>query len=167
MKIALDVDDMLAAFTPHAHAFHNIPMDEKVDYWCERTMDERLGQYWFSKHIAHVHEFWKTLPVLSNPKDINFEVNCYISSFPEEMFDLRQEWLRKNGFPEAPLYATSQKLLKCKELGITHLVDDRPQTIKQFEGSDTKAIHFINHYAGFEPVGPYVVTNLNQVINLL
>lgn len=167
MKIALDVDDVLAAFTPHAHAFHKIPMDDKVDYWCERTMDARLGQYWFTEHIAPVENFWKTLPLLSDLKDIDFEVIYYISAFPEEMYQLRVDWLRDYGFPDAPLICTFNKLEKCLELGVTHLVDDKPATIQKLQGTNVKGIHFMAPYAGFDPVGEYVVNNLNEVKKFL
>lgn len=166
-KCALDIDDILSAFTPHAHAFHNVRMDEKVDYWCERTMDERLGPKWFTGHIAHVEEFWLTLPILSQPKDIDFEFECYISSFPAEMYELRKEWLLVNKFPDRPLVAASNKLEVCQRLGIGVLIDDKPATIKQFNDNGLKGIHFHNHYAAFAPVGDFVVNNLNQVKNFL
>lgn len=160
MKIALDVDDVLAAFCLHTSNFYGIPL-EKRDYWCVKTMDAYYGEGWFSR-IAPVREFWETIPVLSNPSDIDFEVECYMSAFPEEMYDIRVEWLRKNGFPNAPLVVTFDKLEKCLELGITHLVDDKPAMIQKLQDSPVKGIHFITEYAGFEPVGNHV-TSLKQV----
>jgi hypothetical protein len=163
IKVALDVDDVLCQFTPHAHEFHKIPMDEKVDYWCERTMNSRLGTGWFSEHIAPVENFWKDIPLLSKPEDIDFEVFCYLSAFPETMYNIRVQWLKDNGFPEAPLICCYDKLAKCIELGVTHLVDDKPATILKLQGSPVKGIHYITPYAGFEPVGDAIVTNLKQV----
>jgi hypothetical protein len=165
IKIALDVDDVLAAFTPHAHDFHEMPMCETLDYWCVPTMDARLGQGWFMEHIAPVHEFWRTIPRLSNPEDIDFEVAYYISAFPEDMHDIRLNWLREHGFPEAPLICCSDKLAKCIELGVDVLVDDKPATIEKLKGSPVKGIHFLPYYAGFAPVGEHVITNLNQIKN--
>jgi hypothetical protein len=162
-KIALDVDDVLAAFTPHAHNFHKVPMDPKVNYWCVETMNARLGEGWFSSHIAPVEDFWVTIPILSDPKDIDFEVDCYISSFPEKMYYQRMKWLVDNGFPIAPLYATSDKLSVCRTRGITHLVDDKPATIELLQGTEVKGIHFITPYADFKPVGCCSITNLKQV----
>lgn len=165
-KVAMDVDDVIAAFTPHAHDFHKVPL-EKCDYWCVQTMDKRLGQYWFGGHIAPVENFWKTLPVLNPASDIDFEVDCYISSFPPDMFQLRLDWLKQHGFPDAPLFATSDKLTIMRERGVTHLVDDKPATIKLLQGTEITGIHFMTDYAGFEPVGPYVITNLKQVKPIL
>ena len=83
------------------------------------------------------------------------------------MYDLRKQWLKEKGFPDAPLYATSKKLEKCEKLGITHLVDDKPLTIQQLKGSGTIGVHFITPYAAFEPAGPHFITNLNQLKSLL
>jgi hypothetical protein len=139
----------------------------KCDYWCERTMHERLGPYWFLEKIAPVENFWKTLPVLNPASDIDFEVDCYISSFPPDMFQLRLDWLKQHGFPDAPLFATSDKLKVMRERGVTHLVDDKPAMIKLLQETEIVGIHFINHYAGFESVGPYVTNNLKQVKPIL
>lgn len=167
LKIAIDVDDVLCAFTPHAHAFHGVPMPEKVDYWSEQVMDARLGQYWFSKHIAPIEEFWKTIPLLSKPEEIGFEIECYMSSFPPEMYEIRKEWLLVNKFPNVPLVVTTNKLTTCKKMGIDVIIDDKPQTIREMNENGILGIHFYNHYAGFDPVIPYVVFNLNQVKNFL
>jgi hypothetical protein len=164
--IALDVDDVLAAFTPHAHEFHGVPM-EKCNYWSERVMDARLGTHWFSKHIAHVEDFWRSIPRLSNPEDIDFEFHYYISSFPVEMYEIRKQWLLDNGFPDKPLVAASNKLEKCQELGVNVMIDDKPATIQGMIGTSVKGIHFVNEYAAFEPVGDYVVNNLNEVKKFL
>lgn len=163
-KIALDVDDVLCKFTEHAHSYHGIKL-KKCNYWCVDTMDVILGKGWF-KALASEWTFWETLQPLSDPADIDFEVFCYISSFPEDMYHLRVNWLKQHGFPEAPLYIASNKLEKCLELGVDILVDDKPATIETLQKSPVKGIHFITPYAGFEPVGDYI-TNLNQVKNYL
>lgn len=162
--IACDVDDCLAAFTPHAHKFYEKEM-EKCHYWCTHTMDAKFGKDWFNK-IAPVEEFWKTLPRLSDPKDIDFEISYYISAFPQEMYQLRVDWLKEHGFPDAPLVVSMNKVETCKELGVDVLIDDKPQTIISLQGTGITGIHFMTEYAGFDPVGNYI-TNLNQVNEVL
>lgn len=166
MRVALDVDDCLCKFTEHAHNYYGVPINERVDYWSIEVMNQRLGVDWFRK-IEKNEEFWITLPILAPPSDIDFEVYCYMSSFPASMFEIRKDWLRENKFPEAPLVVTSDKKIACERLEITHLIDDKPQTIRDLMGTNIKGIHFHNHYAGFEPVGDYVVNNLNQVKQFL
>jgi hypothetical protein len=165
MIIALDVDDVLAAFTPHTHHYFNVPL-VKCDYWDEGLTDEKFGKGWFSDVIALRKNFWETLPRLSDPSDIDFDVAYYISAFPEDLYEERKRWLREQGFPDRPLICAFDKLQKCRELGVDVLVDDKPATIKKLQGTDIKGIHFITPYAGFEPIGPHV-TNLNQVKNHL
>lgn len=160
-KRALDVDDLLAAFTPHAHSFFGKQLETKLDYWSVPHMDSVLGQGWFSK-IAPVKEFWETIPTLSAPSSIDFDFDYYISSFPQDMYDVRVEWLKKNGFPDKPLIVTNDKLNKCLQLGVGLIVDDKPEFMKTLQDSPVRGIHFITHYAGFEPVGKYV-TSLSQV----
>jgi hypothetical protein len=162
MKIAIDVDDVLAAFTPHAHDFFGHEL-EVCDYWCPITMDGKFGTDWFNGKIAPIREFWDTLPLLSKPEDIDFDFECYISAFPFEMFESRWDWLQKHGFPNKPLICSFQKLAYCKENEIDTIIDDKPTTIKQFNEAGLKGIHFITPYAGFDPVGDCVITNLNQV----
>lgn len=166
MKIALDIDDVLAAFTPHVHAHYGKNL-ERCDYWCFKTMGEKFGESWFTTDIQHLREFWDTLPTLSSPSDIDFEVACYMSSFPSGMFESRMNWLRDHGFPERPLVISRNKLKDCLHLGIDVMVDDKPATIQEMIGSPVKGIHFINHYAGFEPVGDYIVNNLKEVRKFL
>lgn len=154
--IALDVDDVLCQFSPHSHTFYGHEV-EKCDYWCPDTMNGKFGEGWFTK-IAPVREFWETLPVLSPAEDIDFEFDYYMSAFPEDMYQLRVDWLKKHGYPDKPLIVTFDKLSKCLELGVDYLVDDKPATIKMLEGTPVKGIHFYNHYAGFKPVGNYITT---------
>ena len=124
-------------------------------------MDEILGKGWFAT-LAPNREFWDGLPVLSSPVNIDFEVACYMSSFPKEMYESRMNWLKRHGFPEAPLIVCSDKLSMCRELGVTTLIDDKPEMMEKLKGTEVRGIHFITHYAGFEPVGNYV-TSLKQV----
>lgn len=161
--IALDVDDVLAAFTPHCHTYFQIPLNGKYDYWCEMTAEDKFGKGWFTEKVSKDIDFWKSLPRLSNPEDIDVDIAYYISAFPEELYEERKRWLLEHGFPDRPLIHSFNKLEKCIELGVTHLVDDKPATIQKLQGSPVKGIHFYTHYAGFNPVGNSVITNLNQI----
>lgn len=156
MKIALDVDDVLARFTIHAFNHFNKVMPEKLDHWSVPLMDKYLGENWIHK-VWLDEEFWGNIPILSSPELIDFNVACYISHFPKEMFKVRSEWLSKNGFPDRPLIWSADKLSTCRHLGIDVLVDDKPATMTSFlEQEDIKGLHFISHYADFKPVGAHI-----------
>lgn len=167
MKIAIDVDDVLAAFTPHSYTYLNIPLTGRIDYWSVPEMDRVLGKGWFSDKVSKDINFWKTLPILSKPEDIDFEITCYMTSFPIDMFALRYNWLREHGFPDAPLIIESKKVKRCVKMGIDVLIDDKPLTIFDTFTTPVKGVHFMTPYAGFAPVGDYVITNLNQVKTVL
>lgn len=166
MKIALDVDDVIAAFTPHAFEYLGKTLPDKIDYWSVEEMDRQLGKGWFHDILEHEEEFWTSLPALSDPKDIDFKVYCYMSAFPTKMFHTRYEWIKAQGFPDAPLILTMDKVNTCEHLGIDILVDDKPDTIRKLENSDTVGVHFITPYAGFEPEGIHI-TNLKEIQILL
>lgn len=167
LKIALDIDDVLAAFTPHVHDFYGVPLNGKLDYWCPEATAERYGRKdWFTGPILPDTRFWDTMPVLNPATDIDFSVDCYISSFPPRHFFSRQEWLRRHGFPMAPLICSTDKLQVCLEHSVDVLVDDKPQMMRDLQNTPVTGIHFITPYAGFDPVGVYI-TNLRQVKNVL
>lgn len=168
IKIGLDIDDVLAAFTPHAAHFHGQSLKEAecLDYWCEQTMDGRYGKHWFTDRIQHNEDFWASLPLLSRPEDIDFEVACYMSAMPVSMYSVRLDWLEKHGFPDKPLVITFDKREMCEKMGIHVLVDDKPQMMEHLKGSSVRGIHFLPSYAGFRPVGDSI-THLNQLSSLL
>jgi len=161
MTVALDVDDVLAAFTPHVFRYFRQDIEE-CDYWCVKGMAKRFGKDWFTGKISKDMGFWKTLPVLSFPEYIDFEFDYYISSFPEWLYDEREWWLARNKFPEKPLIHTMNKVEKCKELGVDLLIDDKPQTITECKEAGINTLHFIPYYAGFKPIGKYI-TSLKHV----
>ena len=165
MKIAIDIDDVLAAFTPYSHTFFGKELS-KCDYWSVEEMDKILGKGWFSDKISKEVDFWKDIPILSNPETIDFEFEYYISSFPIERYDERVWWLIKNNFPSKYLIHSMDKLKVCKELEVEMLIDDKPETVRKFRENGLKALHFITPYAGFNPVGEYI-TDLKQVKNYI
>lgn len=162
LKIGLDVDDVICAFTPCVFNWLGKEMPEKLDYWSVEVMDKYLGKNWFTEIIQHEEEFWKGLHILSSPTNINFEISCYMSAFPTKMFHTRYQWLIDHGFPEAPLILTQNKLKVCKQLGMNILIDDKADTIKQLQDTEVRGIHFINEYADFEPIGEFI-TNLKDL----
>lgn len=165
MKIALDVDDVIAAFTPHAFAWYGVSL-KRTDYWSVPNMNELLGESWFAK-LTTQREFWETIPVLSPPDDIDFKVDYYISHFPKDMYIPRLNWLRSKGFPDAPIINSTNKRDTCESLGIDYLIDDKPQTITDLEGSPvTTGLHFITPYAGFNTVGR-TIESLKEVSKII
>jgi|SRR6478609_5422568 len=93
MKIALDVDEVLAGFMPALFKELNIKL-RKCNNWCQETMDGICGVGWFDR-VRFNKSFWRNLPTISKPEDIDFDFDYYISSFPPEMYDERVAWLKE------------------------------------------------------------------------
>jgi hypothetical protein len=78
-------------------------------------------------------EFWLSMPPLVGP-DLPFEVSAYISNRPcaEEV---TETWLKKHGFPAAPVIHTANKAQAVAELEIDWHVDDSPKVYRELINS--------------------------------
>lgn len=163
MRIALDLDDVLAAFYPAMCIEFNKPI-EKCDIWDS----ENVNRWVFINHelIKDSRQFWSNLPLLSHPNDINFEVYCYITSSPKSMIVERESWIIRNGFPIAPVLHSDNKLETMNRLGIDLLVDDKLSTINNInsKGINKIGIQFKPYYMT-EEIGDKskIITNINEV----
>ena len=143
LKIGLDVDDVLAGFYPAMCERYGKSVDV-VDIW-----DGKKDCKWLKKAFPEVvddFDFWRTLPVITRPESINFSFDCYISAFPEQMYDARIIWLMNNGFPCKPLICSDDKLSICKEYGINVLIDDKKDTIDQVKECSILGIRYRPYY---------------------
>jgi len=161
-QIALDVDGVLANFYLAMCRRFNRPY-KPISKW-------NVG--WLGNHFDEIKndfEFWSTLPTLTPPEEINFEVTAYVSSLPEIMEEARRAWLKANNYPSAPLFVSGQsKVSILKELGITHYVDDKTANVEEIREAGISCFRFIPPYM-FEPTSGklnYDIKNLNE-INLL
>lgn len=118
LKIGLDIDGVLADFTGHLTAKMGFP-DHQPQHWNDPMI--RFG----FEQVKNDDNFWATIPVKTQPKDIPFEPHCYITA---RSTGTTQEWLDKNGFPTAPLYVVGHDQSKidiAKTSGIDVFIDDR------------------------------------------
>ena len=174
-KIALDIDDVLAGF---AFQVHKVLGNEKLlvphDHWNQTGLTGKLmvipdehGNFKaytekFLDKCEHNRDFWANLPVLSLPCDIDFDVACYITSSPENMLGMRRVWLKKNGFPLAPVIHSKEKHVTMKRLGVEVLVDDKLSTVKAVANVEgLRAFHFKPWYCNVE--SEYTIENLKEL----
>ena len=165
MKIALDIDDVLAGFYQEmCKKFKRI--EKKVDIW-----DGQKECAWISKNFMTIENdiiFWTNLPRLSNPNSINFKVECYITSSPESMIITRYKWLINNGFPIAPVFYSKNKLKTMIKLGIDILIDDKPETIDIINNNNKIGLQFKPGYMSAEIKDKSrIITHLNEVNNYI
>jgi len=141
LKIGLDVDDVLAAFYVAYALKHKKPL-HPVNIWKEQWIVDTFG----TDHLDI--DFWMNLPVYTPPESIDFEVDCYISTLRPELHNVRKDWLMMNGFPDAPLFLTDDKLSVIKERKLNYFVDDKVDTIELIKNDDCycQPIQFVPMY---------------------
>lgn len=103
IKTGLDVDNCLSDFVKGMFDWFDEPY-RVVTEWDDIFIRDSFH------HIINDEKFWLTLPILSHPDDIRFDVECYITarSIPSE---ITAEWLYTKGFPVAPVITVGA--LKC------------------------------------------------------
>jgi len=159
-KVILDVDGVLAGFYPAVCTLENRP--NKPTKWLSLSW---INNIWNTK-IHNNKEFWDTLPVINPPEDIDFVIDSYITSIPPKMLPTRIAWLRRNGFPKAPVIETwgKSKLNYVKARGNNVImVDDKPSTCKELLDAEIPVLQFLPPYLIMEDVGVPIITSLKQI----
>lgn len=159
MKIALDVDDVLAAWYKAACEYCKVEFKPR-NHWGEEG--KFFFPYW--EDIKADDDFWYNLEVLN---EVDFEFDYYITSMPPHLADSRLDWLKRNGFPDKKVYFTQDKISLAEKLGVDVLIDDKPSTIKEFIGSGRHAIHYIPPYSTIKPVSPHYTNDFSKIKNIL
>ena len=137
MKIALDVDGVLADFNTSFIALANA---EGLGHHFPETADE-ITQWYYSEreHISNLfakvignESFWAGIPGYTDtPKPLPFNPVAYITARPIGS-SVTAAWLTKQGFPEAPVYTVKEgedKLKVLRDLGSPIFVDDKMETV--------------------------------------
>jgi len=122
-KVGLDVDSVCAFFTKGFYDWFNQPFIAP-NKWEDEFIITNF------KKIVDVPAFWLSLEVLSDPKDIDFDVFCYVTARPIASH-ITYKWLIDNGFPDRPVFTVGSsgdkhntKTDVINTLGITHFCDD-------------------------------------------
>lgn len=121
-KIGLDIDEVLAAWTPA---------------WCKRWEIVTPTSWYFDRNIRErfakmaadneLVDFYLNLEVLTPPESIPFEPHCYITSRPVEI-SVTEQWLDSKGYPHRPVHNVGlgkSKVDAIIESGCDIFVDDR------------------------------------------
>lgn len=155
--VAIDVDGVIADFY--------LGMCKKFNKKQENLYNWDVE--WLNKHFNEIindHSFWENLPILNHPEAITFNISYYISAFPIEMMEARQNWLNKHSFPKGILMHSDNKVEMLKDLGVDLFVDDKHSTVIECNNSGIKCLKYIPKYM-FEPKTKYDIKNLNEVNN--
>jgi hypothetical protein len=118
-RLGLDLDGVIANFLK---TFKNTFPDEvDVDHWTQESSVE--------DHMNSLSDdFWLSLEPLVIPNEIPVEPVCYITKRVTCKPEIATEWLRRNGFPMAPVLFSSKdrpKSVIAKEMNVDIFVDDK------------------------------------------
>ena len=162
-KIGLDVDGVLANWYLGMCIKYNMPY-ELIDTWNVPWLLEKYHK------VKGDEKFWESLPILSEPQAIIFEVAAYVTSIEEWLLDARTHWLAINGFVEAPIIVSHDKKVHCTDHGINVLVDDKLETLIDIKENapNILPIKFTPSYMREDvPEGIYEIRHLSEVNQVL
>lgn len=118
-KIGLDIDGVLANLHKTLCDWCGEEYYEPNSWDCPKFLE-------MFNMVKNNEEFFLDIEPLLKPEEIGFEPAVYITSrsIPVE---ITQEWLRKNGFPDVPVYSIGfgeSKVDAAKKAGIDYFIDD-------------------------------------------
>lgn len=161
MKVGLDVDGVIADFYLSACLKYNQPVTTNKR-WEVDFIGDKMSE------IEKDNVLWGGLKVLNHPEKLTFEFDYYITAIPPAMTEIRREWIIKNGFPDRPIIVAEDKVKACLKHGIDVLIDDKPETLKQFRREvDLTGIQYNPYYSDWPNYGDYVVDCLTKVKPIL
>jgi FMN phosphatase YigB (HAD superfamily) len=172
-KIGLDVDGVLACFShgvikraKELNVSEHFPSTcLEVDSW---DMSEMFS--YIMQDAWNQPKFWAELPPLKGALPLPFTPEVYITSrrIPGEV---TKAWLKRNGFPEAPVITVSnpaEKLRHVLDLDIDIFVDDLYSTVREMRQAGVNALLFKAPYqVGHEEdcKGLPTIERLEEVLN--
>ena len=92
LRIACDIDQVLADFESAYNKYYNTDISKESDYHITKNVYK----------LRHNKEFWTNLEVIDRP---NF-IPCIYATKRVNLKSYTREWLLKNGFPDRPIYQT-------------------------------------------------------------
>lgn len=121
-KIGLDIDEVLCDWVGPWVKLHRLKTP--TSWFFDRDIVAKFNKMAKAKTLD---KFYLSLPVKTNPKDIPFEPNCYVTSRPVAT-EVTEEWLDLHGFPARPVLTVplgTSKVEVMKKHGVEVFVDDR------------------------------------------
>lgn len=138
-KYGYDVDGVLAGFYETVcFKFGILPFP--IRKWGDPAIDALFQK------IKDDEDFWRGLSVLNGPEKLPHPPAAYITSIPPAMLDARTDWLKSNGFPDAPVVIAQNKVAACKAFGITHFVDDKFSTVRELSKHGVRSYYYTPYY---------------------
>lgn len=119
-KISFDLDDCIVSWSEEWSKRENIPIPTDWNFSYE-TYNKLV-----SMEKEEFEKFYSNLPRKIEPKDIPFDIHCYITSRTLDV-NITKKWIENNGFPCKPVYSVGfgkSKIDAFKESGADYHIDD-------------------------------------------
>lgn len=155
-RIALDIDDVCAAFVP-AYC-KKVGIDVPNSWYLD---------YNFIPNIEKLHqdeEFWMNLEPLFNPTELKFEPAMYITARDEKLAEWTTKWLEKHNFPKAPVIFSRNKGATCKENNIQLFIDDSPKNFDEINQAGVACFLMDTIWNKYRDVGYRRISHVNDII---
>ena len=162
MRIALDIDGVLANTHDHFLRWFNLPLYPAKDFNDTRFSDERF------ELISGNMEFWLNVPAYFNGKDLKFDIVGYVTarSVPDE---ITKKWLLKNGFPNKKLVSlgSHNKVDALKEMTVDLFVEDKYDNFVEINKSGIKCLLMSRSYNENRDGKGLRINSINEVLKFL
>lgn len=161
-KLWLDIDGVIADFESHFVKWLKLPSGEPTDWDDPKFRDN------FNK-IAKVKSFWKSIPRLIDPKDIDYPIAGYCTSRPIDD-EVTQQWLDDNVFPKAPLvntFRTGNKVDFLKTVNDLVFIDDSIKNFAELQSNGILCYLKTRPHNAKYNVGIYRMESLEKLIKNL
>lgn len=119
-KISLDLDDCIVSWSEEWAKKEKIPIPKEWNF-----SYETYNKLTFMKK-EEFENFYANLSRKVDPKDIPFDIHCYITSRTLDI-NITKKWIEDNGFPCKPVYSVGfgkSKIEAFKESGADYHIDD-------------------------------------------
>lgn len=163
LRIALDIDDVLADFIPAIN--REWEKLEAHDHWDSNGPSGNAIKD--GAALMQDPEFWRNLnpiTLASEVAQISDFVYCYITSSPQQFVNVRRKWLAENGFPVRPVVCSHDKALTMTRLGCNVLIDDKSDHVQKALDAGHEAFLFKPWYNNVDhtgtPLAPYVIESV-------
>lgn len=159
LRIGLDIDDVIADFCTHFFQYLDFEDKSPATEW----EDPRIIRYY--KEVLHDNLFWKTMPKLTKPENINFKPVMYVTA--RGSHTKTDEWLKRHNYHEAPVYYTDGgSKVDILKGNVDIFIDDSYKNYLELNKNGIKCLLFDRPHNRKYDVGKNRIYNIEDVWNI-
>lgn len=147
MKVALDIDGVLADFGPHFFDYLGIEDKTPAKFWDDPRFKDNMHL------INHDAEFWLGIPPMVTPEELEFVPYAYVTAREIDTY-ITRTWLKFNRFPDVHVETVGiggSKVQFLKEINPDYYIDD---AIHNYEELNSAGINTLlmtrSHNEGYD-----------------